>query len=582
MTEDKLLLLPDAPIGNIGEDDELGFDIYSRVLSQSIKDASGPMAIGIYGEWGEGKTSLMQLIKRELDTEDMLYTTVWFNAWRYTKEEHPAFPLAISIVEALKTNEKLIGKVKEKTDSVIGALSSFVSGVKFGVKAKNDFIGEVNLEYDPEKSINKERERNEKRTAPSSVYFNLFRQLEEARLGVEGEKIVVFVDDLDRCMPHHAIELLESIKLIFGLSGFVFVLGVARGVLDSYVQRIYKEEYGISDFDGAAYLDKIIQLSFFIPPHAPRFNNYLRLLVSRVALPPGTGFKDLLELVEITSKHNPRSAISFINNLLIDKEILKTLRLNQNSIPDVNIGNFAVLRAIQKSWRHLLPPLISLRDNCKEIASWKDKDIEEISSKEAANVNEKNLQIIAESLKTDATLFRLLFSGYGREWLLKNNEREFAIHFLSNQRGELVDSLEVSEKGIKVYVSIFNLIDSETVQNIFRALHEAGVSPVTTENTRNHKSWQSAISENIKDCKIFLCFIGHSATQAKISKLELKVAMGLPEESVIQKGIVFLPNATKKGLEGVVRSLESFSITRLTKKEVEISDYRKIMRLILQ
>ena len=288
MSNSKLRLLPDIPVGNFAEDDdELGFDVYARVLSQAIRSSRGPMAIGIYGEWGEGKTSLMHLIKRSLDTEDSEIATVWFNAWRYTKEKHPVFPLAISIIDALEKNKKLSGKAREKANSIVGALSSLVSGVKLKIAAKNEFIGEVQVEYDPDKALQREKKRQGSSKAFSSLYFDVFRQLEEVNLGTEGEKVVVFIDDLDRCMPHHAITLLESIKLTFGITGFVFVLGVARASLDSYVERIYKEEYGIKKFDGAAYLDKIIQLSFFIPPHGPRFSDYLRVLISRVALPPG-------------------------------------------------------------------------------------------------------------------------------------------------------------------------------------------------------------------------------------------------------------------------------------------------------
>jgi len=514
----KLRLIPDIPVGNVAEDDdELGFDVYANVLSQAIRNSHGPMAVGIYGEWGEGKTSLLQLIKRSLDAENTSIATVWFNAWRYTKEDHPVFPLAISIIDALEGNKKLSGKAKEKADSIVGALSAFVSGVKFKVAAKNSILGEVQVEYDPDKSTHRARQPHGRDNEITSLYLDIFRQLEKVNLGADGEKVVVFIDDLDRCMPHHAIALLESIKLTFGLAGFVFVLGVARAVLDSYVERIYKEEYGIKNFDGAAYLDKIIQLSFFIPPHGPRFNNYLRVLISRIALPPGTGFKELINLVEIASQHNPRSAISFVNNLLIDKEILSSMRSGRKSVPDVKIGTFAVLRAIQKSWGNLLSSLISLGSTCNEIASWTDKEIEEFAVREVSNVNEKHFSVVAKALKSDPALKQLLYSENGKNWLTNDNERQFAVHFLSSQRGELIKTLEASRQGIKVYVSIFNKIDDKIVDGIFSAVHEAGVTPVITEGIGGHKTWHDAILENVKNCQAFLCFIGKSESQTGMS-----------------------------------------------------------------
>lgn len=582
MSSRKLALLPDVPIGNSLDDkDELGFDIYAHVLSDAIKNSSGPMTIGVYGEWGEGKTSLMQLIKRSLDVDSSNISTVWFNAWRYAKEEHPVFSLAISIIKALEKNQKLSEKSKAVIASIIDTLSSIASGFKVNLTAKTDLIGEINVEYDADKTLNRSFNKDTVEKSFTSKYFDMFDQLEDLKVGSSGEKIVVFIDDLDRCMPQHAISLLESIKLTFGLNGFVFVLGVARDILDDYVERVYKDEYGVKKFDGASYLDKIIQLSFFIPPHAPRFSDYLRMLLTRINLTPGAGFKDLLPLVEIACNNNPRSAIGFINNLLVDKEILKSLRGKDKAVLDVDIGVFAVLRAIQKSWGHLLSAFILLGEDCKNIQDWVDSDIDTQSKLEATNVKEQQLVTIAQALKNDISLKKLLRTDYGKKWLMDNNERQFSIHFLNRQRGEISKSISESEKEIKVYVSIYNKIDASVVESILSSLHEAGVTPVLTEKIGKSQNWNEAIKSNLHQCGTFLCFIGNSKAQSNNSKLELKILADLPVDHVIKKCVVFLPEFSKKSEKELVGFGGDFKEARLSKRQIDDHDYREVMRAIL-
>lgn len=73
------------------EEDQLGFDKYIETLSKMIseKDFKTPFCIGIYGKWGSGKTSFMRLLEKKLlqDDSEPLAVPVWFNPWRYEKEE---------------------------------------------------------------------------------------------------------------------------------------------------------------------------------------------------------------------------------------------------------------------------------------------------------------------------------------------------------------------------------------------------------------------------------------------------------------------------------------------------------------
>ncbi|MBN1994874.1 MAG: hypothetical protein JW953_19405 [Anaerolineae bacterium] len=93
---------------------------------------------------------------------------------------------------------------------------------------------------------------------------------------VNRGRLVVFVDDLDRCLPDKAVEVLEAVKLFLDVPGCVFMLGVAREVIEEGIRVRYKD-YQVK-LDGAQYLEKIIQIPFSLPPIAPEaVAGYVRL-----------------------------------------------------------------------------------------------------------------------------------------------------------------------------------------------------------------------------------------------------------------------------------------------------------------
>jgi len=257
-----LNLLTDQPIGE-GLDvstDGLGFKTYANVLAQAARDTEGPFTIGIFGEWGSGKTSLMRMIEQELnkkgnDNADII--TVWFNAWRFEKEEHPLIPLVASITRGIEGNKTLMAKIGEKGKKWLQSLRAVAYGVT--IKAP---IMEVSMKDILQNSAQfSDSPLNER-----SLYCEAFESLSNTSLG-EKVKVVVLIDDLDRCFPDLAIRLLESIKLVLCQPNFIFVIGVARAVIEGYLKHRYSTKYGLQDFRGQAYLDKIVQLPFYIPPH---------------------------------------------------------------------------------------------------------------------------------------------------------------------------------------------------------------------------------------------------------------------------------------------------------------------------
>jgi hypothetical protein len=106
--------------------------------------------------------------------------------------------------------------------------------------------------------------------------------------------------------------------LVLSQPGFIFVLGVARSVIEGYLQHRYEKDYGIAGFQGHSYLDKIVQLPFHIPPHTGRMQEFSDRLLERLDATTRKTLSDILPIIGSASGSNPRATIRFVNNLLID------------------------------------------------------------------------------------------------------------------------------------------------------------------------------------------------------------------------------------------------------------------------
>lgn len=122
-----LKLLTDQPIRELDEParDGLGFNTYAEVLASATLGTPGPFTIGVFGEWGTGKTSLMSMICRELLNQPDV-VTVWFNAWRFEQEQHPIVPLVATIVRGLESHKSALQKLEDKGKALLTALRAIV------------------------------------------------------------------------------------------------------------------------------------------------------------------------------------------------------------------------------------------------------------------------------------------------------------------------------------------------------------------------------------------------------------------------------------------------------------------------
>jgi len=316
--------------------DQIGYDEYSEGLVEMIrsvgaKGEKGSFTIGVFGQWGQGKTSMLRQIEKklnELDTKDEKeILTVWFNPWQFTGEEHIIIPFFHTLVSYLEEINKKKGKsASQRFKNFLKELAHVPVALAYGMEGKIKIPLLLETTFKMKNVIDEARQKKEeieKKSQPEmkklvneyeSMYYRLISRLQGASTDL-NLKIVVFIDDLDRCLPEKAVKLLEGLKVLLDLSGFVFIIAVAREVIEQGIRVRYKELYSNdakdSTFLEQDYLDKIIQFPFALPPPdlvrlKSMVDNYLKDLA---------GAKSYLETIQKSLGTNPRSLKRCINNL---------------------------------------------------------------------------------------------------------------------------------------------------------------------------------------------------------------------------------------------------------------------------
>lgn len=270
------------------KDSEADFDFLNfnylaeQVVEISNDDKLSPATIGIYGDWGSGKSTLMKMIKKSLDA-DKNTLTVEFNGWLFEGYEDAKTALCGTILDEMRTHETLFAKGKEK----IKALLKKVDGGKLlskGVKYGLDFlltggIGTVteltltgiisavkqkagDVSEDEVKKVIDAFKTEETKRAEIKNFRKTFKEVFES---CKGERLVVFIDELDRCTPDTVLEIFEAIRLFLYVPGTTFIIGADERLVSYAVKTKYKDIPGHDIDISKEYLEKLVQYPVKIP-----------------------------------------------------------------------------------------------------------------------------------------------------------------------------------------------------------------------------------------------------------------------------------------------------------------------------
>jgi len=292
-------------------EDGLNFDIFKPALLNVLEGAETPLTVGIFGTWGSGKTTLLNMLKDELDAKQLSsLKTVWFTAWKYEQNEALWRAFMLRVIDGLHPrkvdgtryqpeefntpaeHEKreailMLGRLERSIYETVNWQDESQWSINFGELLKQggklpiwlafhlagvgSAAKELGLNPDLATLIEREvREHHLNQLTYMEQFAAEFQKTVQLLLGKDG-RLVVFVDDLDRCLPEKALEVLEAIKLFLDVPGTVFVLGMDREIIRRGIETHYgamlktdgDEEIPIN---GDIYLQKLIQIPFNLPP----------------------------------------------------------------------------------------------------------------------------------------------------------------------------------------------------------------------------------------------------------------------------------------------------------------------------
>ncbi|MDR6804268.1 DNA-binding MarR family transcriptional regulator [Dyadobacter sp. BE34] len=250
---------------------QLGRKKYADVLTQIVDEPGNGFVLAINNEWGTGKTTFVKMWQQQLQNNG--FTTLYFNAWENDFERNPLAAI-MSELKVLrkksnaKTFDSLVKKGAVLTKNVLPALvkglakryidsEELVEGIVSSTEAAAEILENEIDEY----------------TARKKSLLDFRADLEKFLESTKGDKPVIFIiDELDRCRPNYAVEVLEHMKHFFAVNGIIFVLSIDKVQLGHAVRGVY----GSEQLNADEYLRRFIDLEYSIPePDIEKFVNYL-------------------------------------------------------------------------------------------------------------------------------------------------------------------------------------------------------------------------------------------------------------------------------------------------------------------
>ena len=358
--------------------DLLGYEKYSNAIASVIKNSSvknTPLTIGIFGSWGSGKSSFLKLIEKGLnsDPNKKEYISFTFNAWKYEEEDYILAALVQLLLDQVCTipniwdrfwvNVRLwfrkflwksgINKLIILILKAIGfilflifvsiALNTstlfpqdfFKKNIYFTIAGIVLFLIQLRPEiFEKILSIKFNFKISELIKEDNHIdhisFMDKFRDEIQNIITIISPKkpIVIYIDDLDRCMPTKTIYILEIIKKFLDIEGLVFVISADSAIIEKLVDVKYRELFSETNtnidsinIERRAYFEKLVQLPFLIPPILPEESKEMirSLYLSTININDYSVFFDLIAF------NNPRRVKRIFYLYTFYKEIIQDL-----------------------------------------------------------------------------------------------------------------------------------------------------------------------------------------------------------------------------------------------------------------
>lgn len=306
---------------NDTDKDFLGFVVHEQLIRKVITDDDNlPVTFGLFGDWGGGKTSILKILKKDLESEQYKKDTIviYFDGWIFEGYDDAKSALMQEITTQLVDHESLANEVKanvkEKAKKVFksikwlralkwGATNLVIPGVAAyatgGFSLIPFLLGKLRENKDTlvEKVTGEEGEKfieDILKTNPAEPDYSSVREFREGfseLIEATGKKrLVVLIDDLDRCSPKRIVENLEAIKLFLNVDKTAFVIAADKAIITDAVYSVYTTSLGNRTLEekkdlGRDYLEKLIQVPYSLPRLSTmEVETYINMLLCKSCL----------------------------------------------------------------------------------------------------------------------------------------------------------------------------------------------------------------------------------------------------------------------------------------------------------
>ena len=254
---------------DIPQDDPFGNDLLNRkesaeILTQLIVGIDGPCVLAVDAAWGAGKTTFLKMWAQHLRNER--FPVVEFNAWETDHAGDPFVAIVTELTEGLRgfEDESLNAKIRDTAEAAkqvaVRAIPGVIRLLTAGVLDVDQLIekeaGRILSSYAEDRL----KEYTQTRNSIDGFRNKLAEMSNALATRPERHPLVVMVDELDRCRPSYAVELIEVAKHLFAVDHTVFILAVNRDQLIHSIRALYGNA-----FDGAGYLRRFFDIDFRLP-----------------------------------------------------------------------------------------------------------------------------------------------------------------------------------------------------------------------------------------------------------------------------------------------------------------------------
>ena len=436
-----LNLISDEALSDL-QHDSLDFYAYAEVITEAIIKTPTPFTVGIFAEAGKGKTSLMKFIEKQIlvqkDPKENILS-VSFNAWKFENDEHPLLDLCNAIEKTIQKNRTMFNK-----DVAINILD-YIKYLKYAVANIK-----IQLENIQAKDSSSTIDQNiEKQLLNQSTFFQIFELLRglEKIFHEEKFKIVIFIDDLDKCLPHNAIKLLESVNLILDLKGLSFVFAANRRIIEKFLDNRVVSKFDQNEhYSGKVYLDKMVQLPFYLPSYSGKVLNLIDNIYSKNnhSVKLENAIRDVIISIAPLDVISPRFIIRLINSIKVSSKIFMKINTDIDLESEVIYSLFSISCILEELYNDIYLLLIKNEDVVKYfIRIIQHETYIKDDSNVFLNISQTQKDKLSNILENHFLALRMIFSTeQGKFWLEHRNLRLETFEFLysTNVKTKKVDA----------------------------------------------------------------------------------------------------------------------------------------------